>query len=128
MLNNGKWYRIAADFCDQVLEDFDNIPESDIALPDYNHAGEGEYNEALPAVVPGSHCMDRKLIRHGGGHSSIEFCDLATNDKQLIHVKRYGGSAQFSHLFNQGGIKLIDFLCSGNLLCANLFKLLEFTC
>ena len=102
VLNNGKWYRIAADFCDQVLEDFDNIPESDIALPDYNHAGEGEYNEALPAVVPGSHCMDRKLIRHGGGQSSIEFCDLATNDKQLIHVKRYGGSAQFSHLFNQG--------------------------
>ena len=102
VLNNGKWYKIAAEFCEQVLEYFDNIPNSEIELPDYNHAGEGEYNDALPGIVPGSHCMDRKLIRHGGGHSSIEFCDLATNDKKIVHVKRYGGSAQFSHLFNQG--------------------------
>lgn len=46
--------------------------------------------------------MDQKLISYGGGHSTVEFCDLLTSDKRLIHVKRYGGSAQFSHLFNQG--------------------------
>jgi uncharacterized protein (TIGR04141 family) len=104
VLNNGKWYRIAADFAEQVLAYFNNIPESEIELPDYDHRGEGEYNESLPALVAGTHCLDRKLIRHGGGHSAIEFCDLITEDKRLVHVKRYGGSAQFSHLFNQGAV------------------------
>jgi uncharacterized protein (TIGR04141 family) len=44
------------------------------------------------------------MIHHGGGHSSIEFCDLLTGDKKLIHVKRYSGSAQLSHLFAQGAV------------------------
>jgi uncharacterized protein (TIGR04141 family) len=46
--------------------------------------------------------MDADLISHGGGHSSIEFCDLLTSDKKLVHIKRYGGSSQLSHLFSQG--------------------------
>jgi uncharacterized protein (TIGR04141 family) len=102
VLNNGKWYKVATDFAEEVLNYFENIPESEIELPDYDHQGEGEYNEALPDAVAGSFCMDRKLIRHGGGHSTIEFCDLITQEKRLVHIKRYGGSAQFSHLFNQG--------------------------
>ena len=46
--------------------------------------------------------MDRKMINHGGAHSKIEFCDLITKDKKLIHVKHYGGSSVLSHLFSQG--------------------------
>lgn len=48
--------------------------------------------------------MDRQLVKHGGGHSAIEFCDLMTDDKKLVHVKRYSGSAQLSHLFAQGAV------------------------
>jgi len=46
--------------------------------------------------------MDRKLVSYGGAHSTIEFCDLLTDTKQLVHIKRYGGSSHLSHLFNQG--------------------------
>ncbi len=55
--------------------------------------------------------MDKKLITHGGGYSKIEFCDLYTKDKKIIHVKQYGGSAVLSHLFSQG-------IVSGELLLA----------
>lgn len=33
VLNNGKWYKIAGSFTRQVLEDFENLPESAIVLP-----------------------------------------------------------------------------------------------
>ncbi|HEX2581778.1 MAG TPA: TIGR04141 family sporadically distributed protein [Dongiaceae bacterium] len=102
VLNNGKWYEIAAGFTNQVLEDFDKFPESNMYFPNYNHMDEGSYNIDLPTFIPNSVCMDRKMISHGGGHSSIEFCDLFTADNKIIHVKRYGGAAQLSHLFNQG--------------------------
>jgi uncharacterized protein (TIGR04141 family) len=35
-------------------------------------------------------------------YSKIEFCDLLTNNKKIIHVKKYGGSSVLSHLFAQG--------------------------
>lgn len=102
VLNNGKWYEIAPDFATAVHDDYIDIPETTINFPDCLQNDEGEYNDALPNAIPNSHCMDRKLITYGGGHSSIEFCDLATEDKKLIHIKRYGGSSQLSHLFSQG--------------------------
>jgi uncharacterized protein (TIGR04141 family) len=102
VLNGGKWYNIAASFTHQVMADFTNLGESNIILPAYSHENEGAYNEEIAVTIPNACCMDRKLISFGGGHSTIEFCDILTADKRLIHVKRYGGSAQFSHLFNQG--------------------------
>jgi uncharacterized protein (TIGR04141 family) len=102
VLNNGKWYEITRDFADQVNRDFRSTLDSSIAFPDYAHIDEGAYNAALPSIVPNSHCMDREMISYGGGHSTIEYCDLATHDKKLIHIKRYGGAAQLSHLFAQG--------------------------
>ncbi len=46
--------------------------------------------------------MDNKNIPYGGGYSKIEFCDLFSKSKEIIHVKIYGGSSVLSHLFNQG--------------------------
>ena len=47
--------------------------------------------------------MDCKKIHNGGGHSQLEFCDLFSSGRDLIHVKRYGrSSAPLSHLFAQG--------------------------
>lgn len=102
VLHNGKWYELAKSFTDEVIKSFNDMPESDVVLPDYAHADEGAYNTALPTVIADSFCMDRDMIMHGGGHSSIEFCDLLTSDKRLVHVKRYSGSTQLSHLFAQG--------------------------
>jgi uncharacterized protein (TIGR04141 family) len=102
VLNNGKWYVIARDFTDQVLADFTNTANSIVPLPDCNLNDEATYNLSAAASIPGACCMDSKLIVHGGGHSKVEFCDLYTSDKRIIHVKKYGGSSVFSHLFSQG--------------------------
>jgi uncharacterized protein (TIGR04141 family) len=32
----------------------------------------------------------------------IEFCDLYSAAKQIIHVQRYGASSTLSHLFSKG--------------------------
>ena len=56
--------------------------------------------------------MDRKMIRHGGGASSIEFCDLMSLDGDVIHVKNYSGSSVLSHLFHQGTVSA--FLMAGD--------------
>lgn len=45
--------------------------------------------------------MDRQNISIGGGRSRIEFCDLYSKDRDIIHVKKYGGSSVLSHLFQQ---------------------------
>ena len=102
VLNNGKWYEIVREFAAEVKQSFASLPECTVQFPDYAHNGEGAYNEHLVGVIPNSYLMDRKMIAYGGGRSSIEFCDLATTDKKLIHIKRYGGSSQLSHLFAQG--------------------------
>jgi uncharacterized protein (TIGR04141 family) len=102
ILNNAKWYRIARGFTDQVQRDFDEMRRSDVALPDCTVTKEGEYNKLAAASLKGAYCMDGSLIMHGGGHSSVEFCDILTADDKLLHIKRYGGSSVLSHLFSQG--------------------------
>ncbi len=102
ILNNGRWYEIASDFTQEVQRDFASVPDSTIALPDYISGDELEYNTTASGTLAGACCMDQKLINHGGGHNKIEFCDIFTNDKKIIHVKKYGGSSILSHLFAQG--------------------------
>jgi uncharacterized protein (TIGR04141 family) len=104
ILNNGKWYEIARGFSEEVENYFQNIPESDIDLPDYTGGTELEYNEAAAQGLGAACCMDQRIIVHGGGHSKIEFCDIFTSDKKLVHVKKYGGSSVLSHLFMQGAV------------------------
>ena len=61
---------------------------------------EGEYNERLVRENNNDYClMDRNLTYLGG---PMEFCDVFSKSKELIHIKRYGGSASLSHLFYQG--------------------------
>lgn len=102
VLNAGKWYQVAQDFTALVNDDFASIPDSLIELPDYAHESEALYNVDAAGRLEGSHCMDADLIVHGGGQSRIEFCDILTPNKELLHIKRYSGSQQMSHLFSQG--------------------------
>jgi uncharacterized protein (TIGR04141 family) len=101
VLNNGKWYEVAADFTNKVIEDYQSIHESTVDLPRCDVRTESDYNRAV-AHAKGMCCLDNDPIMHGGGHSKIEFCDLLSRDKQIIHIKRYGNSSVLSHLFAQG--------------------------
>jgi uncharacterized protein (TIGR04141 family) len=100
-LSHSKWYEINSDFVQSVNNEFKKIEQIDLKLPQYDHATEGEYNSFASKKIK-AQCLDAKNIPYGGGHSKIEFCDMLTKDKKLIHVKKYGGSAVLSHLFAQG--------------------------
>lgn len=104
-LNNGKWFKVNSDFLTSLNNAINLIPTSTLTLPDYHGNDEGVYNESVHNDNPNYFAlMDKKLIVHGGGHSKIEFCDLFSSDKHLLHVKRYGGSSVLSHLFAQGTV------------------------
>ncbi len=111
LLSNGRWYEIAQDFAEEVTNDFIKIRNKacKISFCDCKAEKEGDYNERV--AKESSYClMDKKLIRHGGGYSEIEFCDLFTKDKKIVHVKHYGGSSVLSHLFFQGLVSGETFL------------------
>jgi len=51
-----------------------------------------------------------KEVMIGGGRSRVEFCDLYSNAKEIIHVKKYGGANLLSHLFSQALVSGESFL------------------
>jgi len=103
LLTGGKWYRIAPDYVAEVNEAVAAIPNCDLHWPEYDDGSETEYNARVASGAPGTLAlMDRVNIPYGGGHSTFEFCDLYTRDRQLVHVKRYGAASALSHLFAQG--------------------------
>ena len=116
LLSNGNWYEIEKDFAMQVNSDFVKIrnSESEFKIPEYNYKNENEYNKKVAQEDNNFCCMDGHLINHGGGYSKIEFCDLFTKNKKIIHIKRYGGSTVLSHLFSQGTVSGELFLADEN--------------
>ena len=108
ILNDGKWYQIEKDFVKEVNNAFDSFKKEssnlDIPLPKCNkNEHEGMYNERVAKENSENiHNMDKKIIQHGGMKQKIEFCDLFTKNKEMIHVKKYGASSVLSHLFSQG--------------------------
>jgi uncharacterized protein (TIGR04141 family) len=86
-----------------VNNSFSELLNGTDGFPNYSHANEEEYNEAVVAGSPEQFClMDQKFIRYPTGRDEVEFCDIFSREKQIIHVKRYRGSATLSHLFSQG--------------------------
>lgn len=104
LLTNSKWYKIDTDFQNQVNRDYYELlaKACPIVLPSCANQNEDEYNKAVVNKDSYFCLMDRKIINYGGGYSSIEFCDIFSKGKDIIHIKVYGGSSVLSHLFNQG--------------------------
>ena len=103
LLNNGKWYRLGADFRERINEQFSKVPRCELGFPDYADKSETEFNARVAAAFPDKFALlDRKEIKCGGQYDKVEFCDLLAKDKRIIHVKRYAGaSAPLSHMFAQ---------------------------
>lgn len=103
ILQNGSWFNVENDFVSKVNSAISQIDAYDHKLPVYNHDNEGDYNESV-SNQDGYIKMDKKNIVHGGSRSSIEYCDLVKDGKDLIHVKRGTSSSKLSHLFAQGEV------------------------
>ena len=107
LLDNGRWFEINNNFIENLDNYLTNIPPSNIKFPEYNKFNkpeykESDYNKEVANMFSESfYLMDAQNVSHGGGHSKIEFCDIYSINKQLIHVKRYRRSSEISHLFSQ---------------------------
>jgi len=103
LLTGGKWYQIQTDFVKKVNSEFKDILEKklDLYLPDYDDKNEEVYNQTV-SKNSNFALMDRNLIPYGEGYNKIEFCDLYSKNREIVHVKRYGNSSVLSHLFFQG--------------------------
>jgi uncharacterized protein (TIGR04141 family) len=103
ILNNGKWYKVASDFRERIDDAVNQIPQSRRRFPDFEDADEEAYNQRVAQTDPATFALlDRDLITMPDHANPIEFCDLYSSDREIIHVKRYEGSASLSHLFSQG--------------------------
>jgi len=101
ILNDGDWYNIETSFVTEVNDFYDSVPSSKIQLPSYGTNTEPSYLKSVAAGNGAYALMDRKEVMIGGGRSRVEFCDLYSNNKEIIHVKKYGGANLLSHLFSQ---------------------------
>lgn len=104
ILNDAKWFKVSEGFVSKTNSDFNAIKQSTLSLPVYCGGGEGKYNSDTANTYPDKFALldDKNKIFHGGGHGQVEVCDLFSKNKHLIHVKIYGKSSVFSHLFAQG--------------------------
>lgn len=125
LLRNGCWFRIEDNFVERVNESIAKIPLYEIALPDYDHKDEGDYNESLAGTLDNSFCMDANNIMHGGGKSRIEFCDVVINETDFMHMKRGTNSSSLSHLFSQGVVSAESFKTDQNFRSKLLISLPE---
>lgn len=104
VLNDGKWFNVSVNFVERTNAEFSKIDYSSLKLPVYAGGGEGKYNKNVCDKYPAQFSLldDKNKISHGGGHGQVEVCDLFSINKHLVHVKIYGKSSVFSHLFSQG--------------------------
>ncbi|HUX66319.1 MAG TPA: DUF6119 family protein [Terriglobales bacterium] len=104
LLSEGRWYKVAHDFCQEIVQYYRQIPIIDLGLPPYRStdSGEGQFNARVAAEQPGRwQLLDCKL-EHKSTPGKIEFCDLYSCSGDMVHVKRYGSASRLSHLFAQG--------------------------
>lgn len=103
VLSEGRWYRIDQEYAERVEEGIRQIPTTTETLPTYGHASEPAYNAYAAQESNGRFALlDCQLVNSGTAPGQIEVCDLFSQDRVLIHVKRYGASSVLSHLFAQG--------------------------
>lgn len=112
VLFDGRWFEIDQDYAARVSKFVQGISKNSVALPTAKLGQEeGDYNEGVVVTYPDQFALlDRQTVYPAGAASPIEFCDLLSKDRHLIHVKKRSGSATLSHLFAQGSVSADAFL------------------
>ncbi|MBN2752494.1 MAG: TIGR04141 family sporadically distributed protein [Rhodospirillaceae bacterium] len=111
ILASDEWYVVKDDFVAIVNAAMVEIPLSTLQLPFYT-AGEkeGDYNARAATAQAGMYLYDKRLVNFEGERGRVEFCDILTDGRQLVHVKRRSKSQTLSHLFLQGQVSAEAFL------------------
>ena len=105
-INNGDWFKIESAYYGYITNKIDNIAifSNPIVPSCAENWNEGEFNEKFAASDPNRFKLfdNKNFHLPNYGHSKIEPADIITTEKQFIHVKKGGSSANLSHLFAQG--------------------------
>lgn len=105
-INNGDWFKVESTYYTDIVNKIDHIEKfNDPAIPSCaENWNEGEFNEKFAESDPNRFKLfDKKNFQlKDYGHSKIEPADIITINKQFIHIKKGGSSANLSHLFAQG--------------------------
>lgn len=114
VLSGGQWFRIEKDFVGAIKARVAPLAREMPKLP-YAQVNqiEGDYNQSIHQGSKSFALLDEKLVRCARAHTSIEPCDLLTEEGpnlQFIHVKRKTRSSTLSHLFAQGVVSAQAFL------------------
>lgn len=105
LLSGGRWFQADTDFVARVNDAAHRVPIVDLRLPAFDDEIEDAYNRRVARTLSDRFAlMHGDPIPYGGGRSSIEPCDLYSSSGEFIHIKRYSGSSDLSHLFAQGVI------------------------
>jgi uncharacterized protein (TIGR04141 family) len=114
VLTGGQWFRIEKGFVGEVEAKAMKLARTMPGLPPAKaNQVEGAYNRHVHKSSESFALLDEKLIRCAGARSSVEPCDLLSEDNQrlqFIHIKRKTRSSTLSHLFSQGVIAAQAFL------------------
>lgn len=106
VLNDGHWYHIKESFAHDVEEYFNNLPRwYGLESKPYGDKRECCYLRRI-ADKEEIACLDQHWVRQKEIKQNYEFCDLLTQCDRIVHVKHYGGSSVFSHLFAQATMGL----------------------
>lgn len=116
LLNEGEWFKVDDNYNRQIVSYYNNATISPKRLMDCKKAeSEEAYNQRLAHSDPSYCLMDKRLVKTGILQNQIEVCDVLSQDKYLIHVKKGHGSSVLSHLFTQGYV-------SGTMLLQQQFR------
>lgn len=104
VLDDGDFFEISDTLLGPLDADLAAIAAYSGELPDWaDKKHEDEYNQEAARSTPSYLLLDRRPIRITRQTSAIEICDLLSDSRSWIHVKRKSdGSKSLSHLFWQG--------------------------
>jgi uncharacterized protein (TIGR04141 family) len=112
VLFDGRWFEVERTYAGRVEAYANSLLREVVQLPDAESGlREGEYNEAVADDFPNVFALlDQKLVRALNAATSIEFCDLLSSGREIIHIKKRSSSAALSHLFSQASVSCEAFL------------------
>ncbi len=129
--SHGEWYCIDSNFEKKVNKKLEDSYKEKIdgkKILTFSHENEAAYNIDLSKKL-GAFLLDKCNIQMSG-NNKIEFCDIfyTSNNKFniFIHVKiKHNGSAELSHLFEQGDVSLALLNSKDKVFIAGMKKILK---
>jgi uncharacterized protein (TIGR04141 family) len=106
VLSMGQWFQINRDYLRQVQVQVDSINDVTdfLKLPAIRRGErEDDYNKRV-AESKGWLLLDKKTFQFPNSWDKIEVCDILSDNRYFICVKKMGSSSTLSHLFAQGSV------------------------